>query len=177
MSAISNPLINIGGIETQAVDFTVNWTLPETSFGTFSVRSSTNFLLEYNELVPSSTGIVSIAREGTERGSPDQAYPEVKSTLTLDWDNNALGGSITARYISQVDEAGAANSLDAVTYWDLQGRWTPAVLEDRVTIALGINNVTDEDPPGCVTCGLNNFDPTTYDPPGRFGYIRFSYRQ
>ena len=177
VSAISNPLINIGGIETQAVDFTVNWTLPETSFGTFSVRSSTNFLLEYNELVPSSTGIVSIAREGTERGSPDQAYPEVKSTLTLDWDNNALGGSITARYISQVDEAGAANSLDAVTYWDLQGRWTPAVLEDRVTIALGINNVTDEDPPGCVTCGLNNFDPTTYDPPGRFGYIRFSYRQ
>ncbi|MBK6702771.1 MAG: TonB-dependent receptor [Caulobacteraceae bacterium] len=60
---------------------------------------------------------------------------------------------------------------------DLQGRWTPGMFDDRVTIALGINNVTDEDPPGCFTCGLNNFDPTTYDAPGRFGYIRFSYRQ
>lgn len=177
VSAISNPLINIGGIETQAVDLTINWTLPETSLGTFSVRSSTNFLLEFNELVPSSTGIVSIPREGTERGSPDQAYPEVKSTLTLDWDRNTFGGSITARYISEVDEAGAANSLGATTYWDLQGRWSPAMLDDRVTIALGINNITDEDPPGCITCGLNNFDPTTYDAPGRFGYIRFSYRQ
>jgi iron complex outermembrane receptor protein len=177
VSAISNPLINIGGIETSAVDFTVAWTSPEWSIGTFSLRSSTNFLLEYNELVPTSTGIIAIEREGTERGSPDQAYPEVKSTLMLDWDWRAFGATATARYISEVDETGAANSLSATTYWDLQGRWTPAVLDDRITIALGINNVTDEDPPGCFTCGLNNFDPTTYDPPGRFGYIRFSYRQ
>lgn len=76
-----------------------------------------------------------------------------------------------------MDEAGAANTLDAVTYFDLQARWTPAALQDRVTLALGINNLTDEDPPGCITCGLNNFDPTTYDAPGRFGYIRLSFRQ
>lgn len=177
VSAISNPLINIGGIETQAVDFTVAWTSPEWSMGTFSLRSTTNFLLEYNELVPTSTGIVAIAREGTERGSPDQAYPEVKSTVSLDWDWRAFGATATARYISEVDETGAANSLDATTYWDFQARWTPAVLDERITIALGVNNLTDEDPPGCFTCGLNNFDPTTYDPPGRFGYIRFSYRQ
>ncbi len=177
VSAITNPLINIGGIETSAIDFTVNWRSPETSLGTFSVRSSTNFLLEYNELVPTSSGIISIPREGTERGSPDQAYPEVKSTLSVDWDWRQLGATVTARYISDVDETGAANTLDAVTYWDLQARWTPAVLDDRITLALGINNVTDEDPPGCFTCGLNNFDPTTYDAPGRFGYFRISYRQ
>jgi iron complex outermembrane receptor protein len=177
VSAISNPLINIGGIETSAVDFNINWTSPEWSVGTFTLRSSTNFLLEYNELVPTSTGITAIAREGTERGSPDQAYPEVKSTLVLDWDWRQFGATATARYISEVDEASAPNTLSAVTYLDLQGRWTPAVLNDRITIALGVNNLTDEDPPGCFTCGLNNFDPTTYDPPGRFGYIRFSYRQ
>ncbi len=177
VSAISNPLINIGGIETSAIDLTINWTSPEWAMGTFSLRSSTNFLLEFNELVPTSTGIVAIAREGTERGSPDQAYPEMKSTLTLDWDWRQFGATATARHISQVDEAGAPNALDAVTYLDLQARWTPAALQDRVTLALGVNNVTDEDPPGCFTCGLNNFDPTTYDAPGRFGYIRLSFRQ
>jgi iron complex outermembrane receptor protein len=176
VSAISNPLINIGGIETSAVDFTVNWTSPDWSFGTFSVRSATNFLLEFNEIVPTSTGSLAIAREGTERGSPDQAYPEVKSSFSIDWDLREFGATATARYISEVDEAGAANSLDATTYIDLQARWSPAAFDDRITIALGVNNVTDEDPPGCITCGLNNFDPTTYDPPGRFGYIRFSLR-
>lgn len=177
VSAISNPLINIGGIETSAIDLTINWTSPEWSMGTFSLRSSTNFLLEFNELVPTSAGITSIAREGTERGSPDQAYPEVKSTLSLDWDWRQFGATATARHISSVDEVGAANSLGATTYLDLQARWTPAALQDRVTLAMGINNLTDEDPPGCVTCGLNNFDPTTYDAPGRFGYVRLSFRQ
>ncbi|MGD9967335.1 MAG: TonB-dependent receptor [Hyphomonadaceae bacterium] len=177
VSAIANPLINIGGIETSAIDFTVDWTSPDWSSGTFTARWSTNFLLEFNEIVPTSTGTVAIPREGTERGSPDQAYPEVKSTLSLDWDWREWGATATARYISEVDEAGAANSLDAMTYFDLQARWSPAMLDDRITIALGVNNVTDEDPPGCFTCGLNNFDPTTYDPPGRFGYIRFTYRQ
>lgn len=177
VSAIANPLINIGGIEASSVDLTINWTSPEWSFGTLSLRSATNFLLEYNELVPTSSGIAAIAREGTERGSPDQAYPEVKSALTLDWDWREFGATLTARHISAVDEAGAANTLDAVTYLDLQARWSPAALDDRVTFALGINNLADEDPPGCFTCGLNNFDPTTYDPPGRFGYFRISYRQ
>ncbi|MGQ0532212.1 MAG: TonB-dependent receptor domain-containing protein [Caulobacteraceae bacterium] len=177
VSAISNPLINIGGIETSAVDLTINWTSPDWSFGTFSLRSATNFLLEFDEIVPTSTGTVAIPREGTERGSPDQAYPEVKSTLSLDWDWREFGATATARHISAVDEAAAPNTLDSITYIDLQARWSPTALDDRVTIALGVNNVTDEDPPGCFTCGLNNFDPTTYDPPGRFGYIRISFRQ
>ncbi|MDZ4373694.1 MAG: hypothetical protein U1C74_20035 [Phenylobacterium sp.] len=34
-----------------------------------------------------------------------------------------------------------------------------------------------KDPPGCVTCGLNNYDPNAYDAPGRLFYLRLSYRQ
>jgi iron complex outermembrane receptor protein len=177
VSAINNPLINIGGVETDAVDLTINWTMPETSLGTFSLRSSTNFLLSFDEIVPTSTGFLAIPREGAERGSPDQAYPEVKSNLSVNWDWNQFGATGTLRYISEVDETGAANSLDSMTYIDFQARWTPAALDDRVTLALGVNNLTDEDPPGCFTCGLNNYDPTTYDPPGRFGYVRISFRQ
>ncbi|MGE3930170.1 MAG: TonB-dependent receptor [Hyphomonadaceae bacterium] len=178
ISGIANPLINIGGIETRGVDVTVDWRFPETSIGTFGLRSSTAFLIEYNELLPASGGLVSIPREGTERGNPDQAYPEIKSTLTLNWDYLEWGASLTARYISEVDEpVGVNNTLSSITYLDAQARWTPAMFDDRVTIALGVNNLADEDPPGCFSCGLNNFDPTTYDPPGRFGYLRIAYRQ
>jgi iron complex outermembrane receptor protein len=40
-----------------------------------------------------------------------------------------------------------------------------------------VNNLFDKDPPGCISCGLNNYDPNAYDAPGRFFYLRFSYRQ
>jgi iron complex outermembrane recepter protein len=176
VAAINNPLINIGGIETQAVDFTVNWESPEYSFGRFNVTWYTSHLLEFTENVPTAAGLAPVSREGTERGSPDQAYPEWKSTVSVDWSRGEWGGTLTGRYISDVEETGAANTMDSIFYIDLQARYTPAWLEDRVVLSVGVNNVTDEDPPGCFTCGLNNFDPTTYDPPGTFAYFRVAYR-
>jgi len=178
ISGIANPLINIGGIETDSVDLTVNYRSPSTGVGVFSVTSSTNFLMSFDEIVPTSTGFATTDRKGTERGNPDQAYPEVKSNLAVDWDWQTLGATVTARYIDAVEEpAGVNNTLDSVTYFDAQFRWRPAMFQDKWVLAVGVNNITDEDPPGCFSCGLNNFDPTTYDAPGRLGYIRISYKQ
>ena len=42
--------------------------------------------------------------------------------------------------------------------------------------AVGVNNVFDTKIPGCVTCDLNNFDPTVYDVPGRYYYARVSVK-
>jgi iron complex outermembrane receptor protein len=39
-----------------------------------------------------------------------------------------------------------------------------------------VNNLFDKDPPGCISCGLNNMDPTTYDVPGRYYYARVSVK-
>ncbi|HEX5264801.1 MAG TPA: TonB-dependent receptor [Phenylobacterium sp.] len=177
ISAISNPLINIGGIKTRAIDLNILWTSPDTSFGHFAVSSYTTFLLEFTEKQPTSDGFTNIKREGTERGSPDQAYPKTKSNLSLDWDKAEWGATGTLRYMSGVNETGADNRLGARTYFDAQVRWTPAFLGDQYRIAAGVNNLFDKDPPGCITCGLNNFDPNIYDAPGRFFYLRFSYRQ
>jgi iron complex outermembrane receptor protein len=43
-------------------------------------------------------------------------------------------------------------------------------------LTVGGNNLTDKDPPGCFTCSVNNYDPTTYDVPGQFFYGRISYK-
>ncbi len=73
-------------------------------------------------------------------------------------------------------EPGAANNkLKAVTYFDAQLRYTPDYL-DGFSFAAGVNNLFDKDPPGCITCGLNNYDPNAYDAPGRFFYLRLSYK-
>ena len=177
ISAISNPLINIGGISTRALDLNLVWSSPTWDYGRFTVTSNTTFLLEFTEKQPTSTGFASIKREGTERGSPDQAYPKTKSNLYIDWDWAPWGATAGVRYISAVDESGVVNHMDSRTYLDLQGRWTPPWFSKDFRIAVGVNNLTDQDPPGCISCGLNNYDPNVYDVPGRFWYLRLTYRQ
>ena len=177
VSSIANPLINIGGIKTRAIDLNLIWTSPEWSFGRFALHSNTTRLLEFTELQPTSTGLQPIKREGTERGSPDQAYPKTKSNLSVDWDKAEFGATATLRYISAVEESGAANRLDARTYVDAQFRWSPSFLMEGLRFAVGVNNLFDKDPPGCISCGLNNYDPNAYDAPGRLVYLRFSYSQ
>lgn len=176
VAGIANPLINIGGIETSSVDLNLIWRSPDWDAGRFGLRWYTSWLLDFTEFVPTSGGLAPIEREGTERGSPDQAYPELKSTLMVDWDRDDFGATATFRHISAVDEAGDPNKLEARTYVDAQVRWSPAFMDD-IRVAVGVNNLFDKDPPGCVTCGLNNYDPNAYDAPGRFFYLRLTYRQ
>jgi iron complex outermembrane receptor protein len=177
ISGIANPLINIGGIKTRAIDLNVSWRSPDWSFGKLAVNFYGTRLLEFTELQPTTSGLSPIKREGTERGSPDQAYPKTKFTLTGDWSRGDFGATATARYLSGVQEADDPNKLGSRTYFDAQLRWLPKTLLDGFGVAVGVNNLFEKDPPGCVTCGLNNFDPNAYDAPGRFYYLRLSYRQ
>ena len=164
---IANPLINIGKIKTRALDLNVDWRSPEWSFGRLGAHWYTTRLLEFSEFVPTSSGLAKIQREGFERGSPDQAYPKWKSNLMLDWDKADFGATLTGRYISHLQEAGDPNKLGSRLYADAQIRWTPSFISQDLGVAIGVNNLFDKDPPGCVTCGLNNYDPNAYDAPGR----------
>jgi iron complex outermembrane receptor protein len=174
---INGLLQNITGIDTRGVDVTLNYRTPEFSAGQFGVYLSATRLLEYTESVPATTGTTPIEREGTERGSPDQAFPKWKAYGTVDWTLGEFGASVTGRYIDSVVETQAENNkLNSRFYTDVQVRWNPGIFDERVGLTLGVNNLFDKDPPGCISCGLNNFDPTTYDVPGRFGYVRLSYK-
>jgi iron complex outermembrane receptor protein len=175
VSQIDGLLQNIAAIETQGLDLTLGWRSPETGFGTFGLRWINVFLLDFTEIVPATVGVTEIEREGTERGSPDQAYPEWKFHLVGDWSRGAWSGSWTMRYIKGIDEANDPNELDGRVYNDVQATWRPEFWKGTAGITLGINNLFGTKTPGCVTCGLNNFDPTTYDPPGQIFYARLTY--
>ena len=41
--------------------------------------------------------------------------------------------------------------------------------------ALGVNNLSDKNPPTCLSCSLNGYDASTYDLPGRFWYARLGF--
>jgi iron complex outermembrane receptor protein len=172
IAQINGLLQNIAGIKTDGLDVTLNYRTGDTGAGKFGLYWSNTFLFHYQVAVPATAGVTLIDREGTEQGSPDQAFPKHKSTAILDWTLGEFGASLTGRYVSSVLE-GNGNKMKSVIYTDVQLRWS---LGDRFGFALGANNLLGVDPPDCFTCGLNNMDPTTYDVPGRFFYARVSVK-
>ena len=175
ISSIDGVLLNTGGIRTRGLDVTFNLRTRETGAGTFGLSISGNYLLKYEESVPATDGVTRTDYTGTERGSPDQAYSHFKGQATIDWDIGPVAAAFTGRYIDNVVEIQNGTALDSRFYGDVQFTFRPSWVGEKLGLTLGVNNVFDSDPPACFSCSLNNYDPTTYDVPGRFGYVRLSY--
>jgi iron complex outermembrane receptor protein len=136
-----------------------------------------NFLFQYDEGVPATNGTTTTSYRGFERGSPDQAYPKFKASGTVDYSFGPVKALVTGRYIGPVTEIqDTTKDLASRFYTDFQLQFTPNMWDRRMTFTVGMNNTFDVDPPACFSCSLNNYDPTTYDVPGRFGYFRLSYK-
>jgi iron complex outermembrane receptor protein len=173
LTAISGFLVNIAGVKTKGWDINLRYQTEQTSAGRFGFTWNNTLLKNYDVIVPITGGTQVISREGTEQGSPAQGFPKYKSIGIIDWDMADFGLSLTGRYISKLKEnVTPANTLGSKFYTDIQGRWTPSWWDNRFGFAVGVNNLFDTKAPGCITCDLNNFDPTVYDIPGRYYYAR-----
>jgi iron complex outermembrane receptor protein len=171
LTTIFGVLGNIAGINTKGIDVNVAYRGLKTSAGKFGLTWNNTFLKNYDLIVPVTGGNVVISREGTEVGSPSQGFPRWKSIGILDWDLANFGASLTGRRVSKLRESDG-NVMKSRFYTDLQLRWNPTFLNKQFGFAVGANNVLNTHTPGCDTCDLNNFDPTMYDVPGRYYYIR-----
>lgn len=96
----------------------------------------------------------------------DNGFPELCSVAaTFDADGNiATGGGPTADGILLT-----RNKLGAVTYHDVRAYYKGAW---GGTIAVGVNNAFEKDPPVSYETFANSFLPT-YDVPGRFYYLQY----
>ena len=175
IQAINGLLLNTGGIRTRNIDATFNLRTAETGAGAFGLYVAGNYLIEYKEVVPATAGTTTTSYRGTERGSPDQAYPHFKGLATLDWAFGPVVASVTGRYIDNIVEIQNGTKLDSRFYTDAQFQLRPSWLDSRLALTVGVNNLFDRDPPACFSCSLNNYDPTTYDVPGQYGYLRLSF--
>lgn len=188
--AFANQLTNIGRIETDGFDWTVLLATPELGFGSLRLQWSNTYLAGYKEFTLGASGLVPTERAGIEVGSPTRGYVRFKSTLAADWLFHDFVTSLTLRYFSDLtescpgalvdndleslcsDPARLLNEMDSKLYTDLQLSWTPPIFDRQLQVAVGVNNVLDEDPPPCLSCDLNNYDGTLYPVPGRFFHAR-----
>lgn len=191
INGFNNRLDNIAGIETNGFDWSITATTEEFPFGQFRFQSLNTYLNDYTEIVPTSTGVARLSREGMELGSPEQGFIKYKSTFIADWIYGDFGASVTARYLGELtetcpdavldlapqlcsDAAGASNKIDSKIFTDIQVSWTPSRVNQHVHLTFGVNNLLDTNIPICFSCDLNSFDGTLYPIPGRFFYGRVS---
>jgi len=181
----NNQLFNLGRIETRGFDLGINWVGNETAFGTFGASLQATFLDKY-KAVATDSGLPEPRTVGIEVA--DSGMPKWRTTARLNWALGDFSASWAARYLSgMTEDCGSAadfpicdgpngtHHLGATTYHDARVSWT-APTDLKLTIAGGINNIFDKDPPICLSCSLNGYDASTYDLPGRFAYVEASIK-
>jgi len=182
INGFNNRLTNLGSIKTDGWDVDLFWTLPVTAWGRFKLSWQNTFVGRYE--ATGAAGQRQPQRPGVEVN--DSAIPEWTSNAALDWNRGAWSATWRVRHLSSLRES-CGNAVDfavctdpvadrhelgSMTYSDVQlgyrFEW-----QDGLQVTAGVNNLFDKDPPVCLSCSLNGYDPSTYDiPGGRFWYLR-----
>jgi iron complex outermembrane receptor protein len=206
LTFIDTPYFNLARVETAGVDLGVSWGLPmPASMGRFKLTLDGSYLQKYDyqaseldEMISTvgtasgqfqgyprwkATGHLSWSLDRFKAGwSTRMAYqmvepcgdffptPSLKDLgLCSDPDNvEVVDGTIVEAPL---------NKLDTVFYHNVQVGYDFAPLNASLTF--GVNNVLDQDPRisrSLTSLYWYNFDPNHYEVPGRFGYIKASYR-
>ncbi|WP_296051405.1 TonB-dependent receptor [uncultured Alteromonas sp.] len=167
---------NLGTLETDGVDVDLSYSgdLDMGAVTGYSVSWSGTWVNSYKRIYPL-TGAIELA--GTANGF--EVFPEWRwqSNIGLngdDWSFNykiRFIGETTDRLQSAVATADAV--AEQTVYHDVVGTYTFGV----TTVTVGVNNLTDQDPPYFHSAFNANTEPGTYDVIGRrvFGNVVFRF--
>lgn len=178
LGVIDNQLQNIGGIEASGYDLMLGYVSPEFSWGQVNATMNATFLSDYTETTANIDGTSTVTdRTGTHTNETFQrAFPELRTVTTIDWVKDRWAGSLAFRWTDEMELSGNM-TVDSAMFTDLRVSYRPDIWDDSLTIALGFNNLLDEDPPTCFPCGVIGMSTVVHDLPGRVGYLRVTYQQ
>lgn len=170
INIVQNKLQNIGNIETSGIDFSIFYRSHEYAIGQFDYTINATRLIGYSEEVNGENNELSgsITDETFQR-----AFPEWKATSSLNWNKERWGGGITWRYASSMEQA-SGNTLTSQVFTDIRVQYR-GLKDQTLTTTFGINNVLDNDPAVCDSCGSINMSPVVHDIPGMVTYVKLSY--
>lgn len=179
-------LTNLGQMETEGYDLGVNYRLPETSFGQFTVDWQTSYVSKYDELGQNSDGDnITIGRVG------EAGIFRVRSNLGLTWQLNDFSVSYMGRYYSGMNEdcvtnrpctdpdriangePAALRKTGSNTFHDLQFSWQAPW---NATVAIGANNVFGHEGPIMFSAPNSSFPYYGGFDTGRFLYMKYQQR-
>lgn len=190
---INLPNINVGSVDTDGVDVDVKWKSLKTAAGEFGLELNGTYTHKYNETLPDGTVQKSVGVTLDPSGNPITAVAgggiifRWRHELTGSWNYGPVGVDLTQHYQSGYTDSSRADCstdiecatgvpVGAFSTWDIQGAYTGM---KNLTLRLGLKNMFNRQPPNAITLGQYfqaGYDPTYYDPHGRFVYVSGSYK-
>jgi len=173
---LTQAVVNLSRIEVEGIDATLRYTFPALG-ARFDSALDVAYLERYRSFVPQPDGSVTVDDRTGKSDQPRSTFPRFKGQASLRYLGNKITAGWKARYIGSSDDVpnNAVNGgkVASTLYHDLQLNYN----FDKVnSIAVGIDNVADRQPPASAANNPINFDIYTYDVRGRYFYARLSTR-
>ena len=196
--------VNSGGVVTAGVDVDVKWSGLRTPVGQFGAELAGTWIQKYDLTTIDGTVQHSVGRTTDPSDSAINAITNGglifrwKHALTVNWNYAGYGLALTQNYQSSYRDAPPAiDDCDPTDYtapdappavcstgrrvtsfatYDLQGEYSGM---KNLSFRLGLKNVFNRQPPTVTTNGTyfqTGYDPTYYDPHGRFVYGSATYK-
>lgn len=164
-------VVNLSNIEVGGIDSTLRYRF-NTDIGRFDSMLDVSYLDRFRTKIVQPDGSVTIDDRAGKSDQPRSTFPRVKAQAGLRYSRNGIEAGYKARYIgSSKDVPGNTvngGNLKAITYHDVQFAYS--LDGGKYRVALGVDNVADEQPPASAANNPINFDIYTYDIRGRYAY-------
>ncbi len=177
---IDQPTLNFGKLETSGVDIGLKYLLSDTRAGSFQFSVDTTYIDKYDSTP------CDICETQEVAGTFDRQYgnyADWRALASVGWSFEPFSALLSARYIAGMvihDPDGSPGvqpdlKVPSVTYLDLNLGYT---FRENLTFNVGINNLTDEQPPIMFQNNvLNaNTDVSTYDTIGMYYRANIKYK-
>jgi iron complex outermembrane receptor protein len=163
---------NLGELRTSGFDVSAAWRGPTTPLGRFAFDLNGTYIAKWQQQLD---GVNFVSVVGRSVVGP---VPRWRHYLTLNWNSGPWGATLAQTFSSGYtdanrDSAGRERQVGAYDVWDLQGTYAGF---EHTTIALGIKNLLDRDPPFSNQSALGQvmYDPRYADPRGRVFYAQLT---
>jgi len=174
---------NIGFYETSGIDLVINYILDVGSYGNLGFNFRGTWTEKFDQQLAKGAAIDQCA--GTWGGVCERPRPEWKHVFNTVWTTpwNVVA-DLSWRYVEGVDEYNQNRySAGSRNYLDVSFQYTPTFINiGQTTLMMGVNNVTDNDPPvagyfaDVATYGNGNTIPGTWDSLGRYFFFGVSQK-
>jgi iron complex outermembrane receptor protein len=164
--------VNLNNTTVAGMDVVMHYSIAS-NMGKWDFSANFSKLREFTEVSTLSDGSTqSLNKVGT--AASRESYPEWRSTLNARWKHELWSAAYSARFIGDTTEIykSEALAINSVTYHNISAGYD---FNNGLKTKVGINNLTDKQPPVSLTNTNINFDQNTYNAIGRFMYVQLNY--
>jgi len=175
--------INTGNIKTDGLDLNVTYAFPEMSFGNVMATFRASYVNKFDVTSIDEDGMSSTFDGAGRRNfnNPFGSVPDLRANLRFDWVKENHSANFAIRHISSYvndQQTNPDNWIDVDAWTSLDVRYSYSLddlFDAPASIAVGINNVADDDPPTLGQGVRPGYDAQVHEIRGRMIYaeVRF----